>query len=57
VDDPPYGIGVPQYGLSEPVERELPAMSITMIGLDTAKWHCHANGHWPKRFGWGKLSG
>jgi enoyl-CoA hydratase/carnithine racemase len=19
--------------------------------------HCHANGHWPKRFGWGKLSG
>src|SRR4051812_41895250 len=33
---PPYGIGVPQYGLSEPVEREPPAMSITMIGLDTA---------------------
>ena len=34
---PPTGIGVPQYGLSEPVERGAPAMSITMIGLDTAK--------------------
>jgi transposase len=44
VDDPPYGIGMPQYGLSEPVEREPPAMSITMIGLDTAKsvFHVHA---------------
>src|SRR5207302_2074110 len=41
---PPYGIGVPQYGLSEPVAREPPAMSITMIGLDTAKsvFHVHA---------------
>jgi NAD(P)-dependent dehydrogenase (short-subunit alcohol dehydrogenase family) len=29
---PPSGIGVPQYGLSEPVEKEPPAMSITMIG-------------------------
>ena len=37
VDDPLIGIGVPQYGLSEPVEREPSAMSITMIGLDTAK--------------------
>ena len=37
VDDPLIGIGVPKYGLSEPVEREPSAMSITMIGLDTAK--------------------
>jgi error-prone DNA polymerase len=31
------GIDVPKCGLSEPAEREPPAMSITMIGLDTAK--------------------
>ncbi len=33
----PNGIDVPKCGLSEPAEREPPAMSITMIGLDTAK--------------------
>jgi len=33
----PNGINVPKCGLSEPAKREPPAMSITMIGLDTAK--------------------
>jgi hypothetical protein len=35
--DGPNGIGVPQYGSCEPVEREPPARSITTIGPDTAK--------------------
>src|SRR3954466_13662203 len=35
--DGPGGSGVPLYGSPEPAEEELPAMSITMIGLDTAK--------------------
>src|SRR5674476_103378 len=33
----PSGINVPSCGLSEPATKEPPAMSITMIGLDTAK--------------------
>ena len=33
----PNGIDVPKCGLSEPATREPPAMSISMIGLDTAK--------------------
>jgi hypothetical protein len=35
--DGPNGIDVPKCGLSEPATREPPAMSISMIGLDTAK--------------------
>src|SRR5689334_11340757 len=35
--DGPNGIDVPHCGLSEPATREPPAMSISMIGLDTAK--------------------
>src|SRR3954451_6955979 len=35
--DGPNGINVPKCGLSEPATREPPAMSISMIGLDTAK--------------------
>jgi len=35
--DGPNGIDVPQCGLSEPATKEPPAMSVTMIGLDTAK--------------------
>jgi len=35
--DGPNGIDVPHCGLSEPARREPPAMSISMIGLDTAK--------------------
>src|SRR3954467_12364063 len=35
--DGPTGINVPKCGLSEPATREPPAMSISMIGLDTAK--------------------
>src|SRR3954464_4239182 len=35
--DGPGGSGVPLYGSPEPAEEELPGMSITMIGLDTAK--------------------
>ena len=31
------GISVPQYGSQEPVEKKPPAVSITMIGLDSAK--------------------
>jgi hypothetical protein len=33
----PSGINVPWCGLSEPAPKEPPTMSITMIGLDTAK--------------------
>jgi transposase len=35
--DGPNGIDVPSCGLSEPATKEQPAMSINMIGLDTAK--------------------
>jgi transposase len=35
--DGPYGIDVPKSGSSEPATREPPAISISMIGLDTAK--------------------
>jgi hypothetical protein len=35
--DGPNGIDVPKCGLSEPATREPPAMSISLIGLDTAK--------------------
>jgi hypothetical protein len=35
--DGPNGIDVPYCGLSEPATEEPPTMSISMIGLDTAK--------------------
>jgi hypothetical protein len=35
--DGPSGISVPRCGLSEPATREPPTMSVSMIGLDTAK--------------------
>jgi hypothetical protein len=35
--DGPNGIDVPHCGSLEPATEEPPAMSITMIGLDTAK--------------------
>src|SRR5271169_1702219 len=35
--DGPSGISVPRCGLSKPATREPPTMSVSMIGLDTAK--------------------
>src|SRR5208283_2664646 len=40
----PNGIDVPECGLSEPATKEPPKMSITMIGLDTAKSVFHVHG-------------
>src|SRR4051794_36714811 len=40
----PNGIGVPRCGRQKPAAREPPAMSISMIGIDTAKSVFHLHG-------------
>jgi hypothetical protein len=40
----PDGINVPEYGLLRATQKEPSAMSITMIGLDTAKAVFHVHG-------------